>query len=369
MKNEEKYMALALELAEKGAGFVSPNPMVGAVVVKEGRIIGTGYHKACGQAHAERNALADCRESPEGADLYVTLEPCCHHGSTPPCTEAILQSRIARVIVGSRDPNPLVAGNGIRMLRDRGIEVVTGVLKERCDRLNEVFMHYISTGTPYVVLKYAMTLDGKIAAVSGDSKWITGEEARHYVHQCRSRYSSVMTGVGTVLADDPMLNCRIQGGKNPVRIICDSNLRMPLESRIAATAAEIPTILASCCQNREKEEAYRKCGIKILHTAPKNGRVDLRELMKMLAKLEIDSIFMEGGGNLNWSALESGIVNKVQAYIAPKLFGGTGAKTPVGGVGVERPDQAFYLDQISTRQIGGDWLIEGKVKKSCLQES
>lgn len=366
---EEKYMALALELAEKGAGFVGPNPMVGAVAVKEGRIIGTGYHKAYGQAHAERSALADCRESPEGADLYVTLEPCCHQGKTPPCTEAIWQSRIARVIVGSSDPNPLVAGNGIRILREKGIEVVTGVLKDQCDRLNEVFFHYISTGTPYVVMKYAMTLDGKIASVSGASKWITGVESRQYVHQCRSRYSSVMTGVGTVLADDPMLNCRIEGGRNPVRIVCDSNLRMPLKSRIAATAKEIPTMLVCCRRDREREEAYQKCGIKIIHTAPQNGRVDLCGLMKTLGEMGIDSIFMEGGGSLNWSALESGIVNKVQAYIAPKLFGGTGGKSPVGGCGVDLPDQAFFLDRISSRQIGGDWLIEGEVKKSCLQES
>lgn len=367
--NEERYMELALELAQKGAGFVSPNPLVGAVVVKDGRIIGAGYHKAYGQPHAERNALADCRESPRGADLYVTLEPCCHYGKTPPCTEAILQSKIARVIIGSYDPNPLVSGKGIRTLRDHGVEVVTGVLKEQCDKLNEIFNHFIRNKTPYVVMKYAMTLDGKTAAVSGASRWITGEDARHYVHQCRSRYSAVMTGVGTVLADDPMLNCRIQGGRNPVRIICDTSLGTPLKSRIAVSADQIPTILACCCQEPEKEEAYLKCGIKIIHTASRDGRVDLGDLMKQLGETEIDSVFMEGGAELNWSALESGIVNKVQAYIAPKILGGVGAKTPVGGAGAELPGQAYLLEHMEIRQFGHDWMIEGEVKKSCLPES
>lgn len=366
--NEERYMEMALELAEKGAGFVSPNPLVGAVVVKDGRIIGAGYHKACGQPHAERNALADCRESPRGADLYVTLEPCCHYGKTPPCTEAILQSKIARVFIGSTDPNPLVSGKGIKTLRDHGVEVVTGILKERCDKLNEVFNHYIRTRTPYVVMKYAMTLDGKTAAVSGASRWITGEEARHYVHECRHRYSAVMTGVGTVLADDPMLNCRIQGGRNPVRIICDTNLRTPLNSQIVLSAETIPTILACCRQDPEKEATYRNHGIKIIHTARKNAHVDLSDLMKQLGEMEMDSIFMEGGAELNWSALESGIVNKVHAYIAPKIFGGAGAKTPVGGVGVQLPDQAYFLDHMSVRQFGDDWMIEGEVKP-CLPES
>lgn len=211
----KQYMYRALELAKKGTGAVNPNPLVGAVLVKDNRIIGEGYHQKYGQLHAERNAIADCYrrgENPAGAELYVTLEPCCHYGKTPPCTEAIIENKIVKVYVGSNDPNPLVDGGGIAVLRAHGIEVETGILKQECDALNEIFFHYIRTKRPFVLMKYAMTMDGKIATVTGDSKWITGEAARRQVHEDRNRCAAIMAGVGTVIADNPMLNCRPAGG-------------------------------------------------------------------------------------------------------------------------------------------------------------
>ena len=241
---DQDYMALALDLAQKGAGWTSPNPMVGAVLVKQGRIIGQGYHARWGDLHAERAALAACQEAPAGSTLYVTLEPCCHQGKQPPCTQAILEAGITRVVVGSGDPNPLVAGQGLAQLRAQGVQVTEGVLAEECRALNHVFFHYSQTGRPYVVLKYAMTLDGKLAADTGSSQWITGEAARRHVHTQRSRYRSILVGVGTVLADDPQLTCRMEGGRNPLRLVCDTHLRTPLTAQVVKTAGELPTCLA-----------------------------------------------------------------------------------------------------------------------------
>ena len=360
---DEKYMAMALELAARGRGWTSPNPLVGAVVVKDGKVIGKGWHERYGQLHAERNALAECIESPEGADIYVTLEPCCHHGKQPPCTDALIEAGIKRVIVGSGDPNPLVAGKGIEILKNHGIEVTEGVLGEECRALNKVFFHFIKTGTPYVTMKYAMTMDGKIAAYTGDSKWVTGEKAREHVQLQRHINSGIMVGVGTVLADDPLLTCRMPGGKNPVRIICDSQLRTPLTSRIVRTAGTVPTLIATCCTETLKYEALREAGCHIITVGEKNGHVDLIELMEKLGSEKIDSILLEGGGTLNWSALESGIVQKVQAYIAPKIFGGASAKTPVEGQGYPSPASSLRLaDSVITR-LGEDFLIEGEILK------
>lgn len=359
--DDREYMRLALRLAEKGAGWTAPNPMVGAVIVKNGRVIGQGWHEKCGHPHAERNALASCTEQPEGATMYVTLEPCCHYGQQPPCTEAILDAGIKRVAVGSHDPNPLVSGKGIQILREHGVEVIEGVLEDECTRLNEVFFHYIQTKRPFVVMKYAMTLDGKIAAYTGDSKWITGEEARSHVQEQRHRYTGIMVGVGTVLADDPLLTCRKAGCKNPVRIICDTNLRTPLAAKVVATARETATILATCCPEREKWAAYEKAGCRILLVEQEKGHIHLRQLMERLGQERIDSILLEGGGTLNWAALESGIVQKVQAYIAPKLFGGQTAKTPVEGVGVPSPASAFHLKNTVITQLGKDILLESEV--------
>lgn len=364
---EEAYMRLALELARKGCGHVSPNPMVGAVIVKEGRIIGRGYHQQYGGLHAERNAIADCRESPEGAELYVTLEPCCHWGKTPPCTDAILESGICRVVIGSSDPNPLVAGKGIQILRCHGIAVTENVLKEECDELNEVFLYFIQQKEPFVVMKYAMTMDGKIATSSGLSKWITGEEARRKVHQDRNRYAAIMVGVGTVLADDPQLTCRLLEGKNPVRIICDTHLRTPLTARVVATATETRTILATCCMEEARRQPYLAAGCDVLLLPEKDGHVDLQALMQELGRQKLDSVLLEGGTSLNWSALQSGIVNKVQAYIAPKLFGGAAAKSPIGGCGVLSPQEAYRLTVPEITLLGEDFLLESQVIP-CSQE-
>lgn len=359
--NDSAYMQLALQLAQKGCGFVSPNPMVGAVIVKNERIIGSGYHERYGEAHAERNALASCSESPVGATMYVTLEPCCHYGKQPPCVEAIIEAGIRRVVIGSKDPNPLVAGKGISILRNHGILVTEHVLEDKCNELNDVFFHYIRTNQPLVVMKYAMTLDGKIATYTGASKWITGEEARAYVHTLRHRYSAIMVGVGTVLADNPLLNCRMEGGRNPIRIVCDSSLRTPLDSQIVKTAKDIPTILATCCQKREKQLPYEHNGCRILLVDEKNGHINLNTLIKRLGEDGIDSILLEGGATLNWSALQSGIVQKVNAFIAPKLFGGISAQTPISGPGFPTPSDGIILKNQRIRQIGEDILIEGEI--------
>lgn len=367
MQKKEEYMRRALELARKGEGHTSPNPMVGCVVVKDGRIISEGYHEKCGEFHAERNALTRCTEDTAGADLYVTLEPCCHQGKTPPCTDIIIEKKIARVFVGSMDSNPLVAGKGVQILRDHGIYVETGILDAECRKLNEVFYHYIATKTPFVVMKYAMTLDGKIACATGDSKWVTGEIARTQVHRMRGRYRGIMVGIGTVLADDPMLNCRVEGGVDPVRIICDSNLRIPTESQIVKTASDIETIVA-CSQEaleserkQEKIRRLKEAGIQIIGTEGAHG-VNLVELMKKLGGQNIDSILLEGGGTLNASALEDGIVNKVYAYIAGKLIGGMDARSPVEGMGIDRMADAITLQNVEIEKLGDDFCIVGYVK-------
>lgn len=367
MQKKEEYMRRALELARKGEGHTSPNPMVGCVVVKDGRIISEGYHEKYGEFHAERNALTRCTEDTAGADLYVTLEPCCHQGKTPPCTDIIIEKKIARVFVGSMDSNPLVAGKGVQILRDHGIYVETGIMDAECRKLNEVFYHYIATKTPFVVMKYAMTLDGKIACATGDSKWVTGEIARTQVHRMRGRYRGIMVGIGTVLADDPMLNCRVEGGVDPVRIICDSNLHIPTESQIVKTASDIETIVA-CSQEaleserkQEKIRRLKEAGIQIIGTEGAHG-VNLVELMKKLGGQNIDSILLEGGGTLNASALEDGIVNKVYAYIAGKLIGGMDARSPVEGMGIDRMADAITLQNVEIEKLGDDFCIVGYVK-------
>ena len=362
---DRDYMSRAIELAKQGIGWTNPNPMVGAVIVKDGRIIGEGYHRRCGELHAERNAIASLKESAVGAALYVTLEPCCHYGRTPPCTEAILEQGIARVVIGSRDPNPEVAGKGAAVLRKAGIRVEEDFMKEECDRLNSIFFHYITKKTPYVVMKYAMTADGKIATRTGASKWITGEAARAKVQKLRHRCMGIMAGIGTVLADDPMLNVRIEGGRSPIRIICDSGLRIPPDSQICRTAKEFPTIVA-CAAARLKgreEEILRleRLGIQVVQTFGGKGVVDLKELMGILGSQGIDSILLEGGGTLNDSALQAGIVSEIQAFVAPKIFGGNEAKTPVAGRGVNLPDEAVPLTLEKISQVGEDLLLEYKV--------
>ena len=361
------YMRLAIQLAKQGCGWVNPNPMVGAVIVKEGSIIGQGYHKKYGELHAERIALASCQASAKGATLYVTLEPCCHHGRTPPCTDAIIESGITRVVVGSADPNPLVAGKGIEILRSHGIEVIEDTAKDECDKLNESFFHYIQSKTPYVIMKYAMTMDGKIATYTGKSQWITGPEARRRVHEDRHRYSAIMVGVGTVLADDPLLTCRLENSRNPLRIICDTNLRTPLNANIVTTNDAAPTLIATAVTEVERHKPYLDAGCEIMVLPQKDNHIDLNILMIKLGERQIDSLLLEGGGTLNWSALKSGIVNKIQSYIAPKVFGGSGT-SPVEGLGVTHPNEAFRLKKPVITQVGEDILLESEVI-SCSQES
>lgn len=363
--DDEKYMRQAIALALKGTGRVNPNPLVGAVVVKDGRIIGEGYHQQYGCPHAERNALAACTESPAGATIYVTLEPCCHHGKNPPCTEALIAAGISRVVVGSPDPNPLVAGKGIAQLKAAGIQVEEGFLQAECDAINFIFFHYITTNKPYLALKYAMTADGKIACHTGASRWITGEVARHHVHQLRNKYAAIMVGTGTVLADDPELTCRIENGNNPVRIVCDTQLRTPLSSKLVTTAKEVPTIIATCCQEESRHKPYQEAGCQIWVVPSKNGGVDLQTLVHRLGQEKIDSVLVEGGGQLNWSLLQAGLVQRVYTYIAPKIFGGAAARSPVGGIGVDNPQQAFQMRVVATQQLGEDFLLEQEVLPSC----
>ncbi len=373
MSFDKKYMERAIELAKKGIGAVNPNPLVGAVIVKDGRIIGEGYHAKYGELHAERNAFANLTEDATGAEMYVTLEPCCHYGKQPPCVEAIVEHKIAKVYVGSDDPNEKVAGKGIKYLRDNGIEVETQVMKSECDEINPVFFHYITTGKPYVVMKYAMTMDGKIATYKGLSKWITGEEARNRVQHTRHRYKGIMVGVGTVIADNPMLTCRLEGGRNPIRIVCDSNLRIPMECNLVKTAKDIPTIVGAI-EKQPTDKGYEKYisklqaleaeGVQVISVKAVDNRIDLEDFMLKLGKQSIDGILLEGGGTLNYSALSSGIVNEVQMYIAPKIFGGKDAISPVEGMGVETPDMCFVFGLKKVEKIDGDILLT-YVKKEC----
>lgn len=365
---EEQFMKRAIELAKQGVGWTAPNPLVGAVVVKNGRVIGEGYHRKYGELHAERNALAACTEDPAGATLYVTLEPCCHYGKTPPCTEIIIEKKIAKVVIGSRDPNPKVAGKGARILREHGIEVVEDYMREACDALNPVFFHYITTKTPYVVLKFAMTLDGKIATRTGASKWITGEAARNHVHQLRGRYAGILAGIGTVLADDPMLNCRIDGAHQPLRIILDSHLRIPMGSRLVRSAKEYPLLIVCNESTRDREEGtsriqkLEEAGAKVWTLPEKNGHPDLNVLMQRLGEEKIDSVLIEGGGTVNETALKAHIVHHVYAYIAPKIFGGEDAKTPVEGSGIRLPQECANLRLAKITVLLNDMLLEYDVE-------
>ena len=364
-KIDEMYMERALALAARGRGTTTPNPMVGAVIVKDGRIIGEGYHIRAGEGHAEVNAFKNAAEDVTGATMYVTLEPCSHYGKTPPCADKIVEKKIGRVVVGALDPNPLVAGRGIEKIRNAGIPVVTGVLAEESIALNEVFMKYIVTKRPFVVLKAAMSLDGKIATADGESQWISCEASREEVHRLRHELTGIMAGIGTVLADDPMLNCRIPGGKQPVRIIVDSHLSIPENSKLAGSAREFPLVVASV----EKADASKKARLEVMGAkvieipANQDGPVDLNALMERLGEMKIDSILLEGGGRLAEGALKAGIVDKVQFYIAPVLIGGEGAKTPVEGRGIETLSQAWHISDWKAETIGDDLKIIGYIKE------
>lgn len=377
-------MRRAIELAKKGGGYVHPNPLVGCVVVKDDEIIAEGYHEKYGEFHAERNALTRCQSETKGASLYVTLEPCCHYGKTPPCTEIIIEKGIKKVFVGILDPNLLVAGKGVKILQDAGIEVEVGLCENEIREMNKVFLKYITTKRPYVIMKTAMTLDGKIAAYTGDSKWVTNEESRKKVHELRSELAGVVVGIGTVLADDPMLNVRLEGEHHqPVRIVVDSNLRIPVDSQLVKTANEYRTIVA--CRHFDRSEAERSeveksslnvnkqkgfldslrslemTGVELLECQSNNNHVDINDLMTKLGAMGIDSLLLEGGGTLNAAFLEAGCVDEVWAFIAPKIIGGEGAKTPVSGKGIDKMSEAINLQDIDIQNINGDILIKGKI--------
>lgn len=358
---DEEYMQLAISLAKQGSPFTAPNPLVGAVIVKDDEVIGRGFHARYGELHAERRALQNCSElgnNPTGAALYVTLEPCCHTGKQPPCTEAIIDAGISKVIVGSSDPNPLVAGKGISQLRQAGITVIEGLLEAKCNAVNKIFFHYITNGLPYMVCKYAMTLDGNIATGTGDSKWISGKEALEFVHTLRSTYTAIMVGSGTVLADDPLLTSH-GGVKDPIRIVCDSRLRTPLTAQLVRTAHQYKTIIATVPQEKDLQEKIQKleqagCSVWILPET--NGHLDLKALLKKAAREKIDSIFVEGGAGLHTSLLAERLVQKLIVIVAPKLCGA--GKQPVLNLGINKIKDALYCGTPLVRQYGSDIIIE-----------
>ena len=385
-------MRRAVDIAKKGIGFVNPNPMVGCVVVKDDVIISEGYHELYGGFHAERNALMNNEADFNGATLYVTLEPCCHHGKTPPCTDIIIEKGISKVFVGILDPNPLVDRKGISILRDAGIEVVTGVLEDEIKELNKVFLKYIKTRHPYVLMKTAMTLDGKIASYTGDSKWITNEKSRQLVHKLRSEMMGIVVGIGTVIADDPMLNCRYESQQTtdngqqdlstsveihgrvssvhkvhqPIRIIVDTKASISLDSQIVKTAKEYRTILAVSGQQSaiSKLEMLKSFNVEILCCEEKNGHVDINDLMVKLGEMGIDSLLLEGGSTLNAAFLDAGCVDEIYAFIAPKIIGGQDSKSPVGGKGIDLMSDAIMLKDIKIEQFDNDILIKGKIKST-----
>lgn len=357
----EEYMKLAIHLAKRGRGKTSPNPLVGAVIVKDGMVIGKGYHKKAGGDHAEIIALKEAGVHAEDSELYLNLEPCCHFGKTPPCTEAILKSGIKKVIIGMEDPNPLVSGKGIDILRDRGVKTEVGLLKEDCERLNEVFIKYISTGKPFVILKAAASLDGKIATSTGESRWITGEKSRNFVHRLRNQVDAIMVGIGTIVKDDPRLTTRIKGnmGKDPIRIVVDTRLNILPEAKVFNPDSKAKTIIVTGKSvPRKKIARIEEAGGIVLPVEKVKGRVDLIKTIRLLGKMEITSIMIEGGSKINDSVLKSGIVDKFYLFLAPKIIGGSEAAGIVGGEGLKRLSDAVRLKDLSVRKLGSDLLIE-----------
>lgn len=359
---DEFYMKRALELAVKGIGMVNPNPMVGAVIVKDNKVIGEGFHEKYGHAHAERNAVKNAVEDIEGATVYVTLEPCAHYGKTPPCVDLLIEKKVRKVVIGMLDPNPLVAGKSIKKLKENNIEVKVGVKEKECRKLNEVFIKYITTKKPFVIMKAGISIDGKIATSSGESKWITSERSRLHSHELRNRMSGIMVGINTVLSDDPSLTYRGEHkGKDPLRIIIDSTLKVPFESKVIKYNNN--NTIVACVENTDliKKEKLEKMGVKIIETKSKKGKVDLQEVVEKLGKEKIDSILLEGGGTLNFSALKEGIVDKVRFYIAPKIIGGENSKNSVSGQGFYNLDDCVNLKDMSYEQIGNEIVVEGYI--------
>ena len=360
----DQMMNLAFDLARKGEGRTSPNPPVGAVVVSGDKIVGQGFHPVAGEPHAEVFALRDAGSRARGADLYVTLEPCHHHGRTGPCTEAIISAGISRVFVGCLDPNPLVTGRGIKYLQDSGIEVTSGVLEDPCLRLIAPFAKHIQTGLPFVTLKTAMTLDGQTATSDGESQWITGEESRLQVHRMRNRSDAVMTGIGSVLADDSLLTTRLlDGGRDAVRIVVDSQLRIPDTAKILTTdSSSLPLIATTTAAPHPRIQELERRGVEVLIVeADSMGRVSLPELMKQLGQRNIQSLLLESGSTLNGAAFRSGIIDRVAFFVAPKIFGGNDGRFVFSGSGVSFLHEALGLINMRCQSFGNDILIEGEV--------
>ena len=357
----ERYMRRAIELALRAEGQTSPNPLVGACVVKGGRIVGEGLHKMAGLPHAEVNALNAAGQKAKGASLYVTLEPCDHFGRTPPCTEAIIRSGIKEVIIAMRDPNPINNGRGIRRLKKSGIKTVQGVLEDKAKAMNRPYIKFITKGLPYVTLKLAESLDGKIATSRGDSKWITGEEARRRVQFLRGRVDAVMVGVNTIIKDDPRLTLRV-GKKKLTRIILDSRLRTPLDARIFADSERSPIVIAAAeGANQNKARALEKRGALVLSVKSRRDKVDIVQLLKILAEMGMMHILVEGGGELAASLIENGLADHLLFFIAPKIIGGRDAVTSVEGDGVDLVSGAVRVKGIKLRRFGEDILVEGDI--------
>jgi diaminohydroxyphosphoribosylaminopyrimidine deaminase / 5-amino-6-(5-phosphoribosylamino)uracil reductase len=369
-KMDEKYMKRALALAEKGRGKTKPNPLVGAVIVKDDLIIGEGWHKYYGGNHGEIQAINDATDKKNvvrGSTLYVNLEPCSHFGKTPPCSARIIQEGIKRVVIGTVDPNPLVAGQGIKQLRQAGILVEIGVLKKEAEKLNEVFFYGICQQKPFVHYKCGMSLDGKIATRTGESQWISGEESRKKVHRLRGQYTGIMVGVDTITADNPRLTCREKGFENPSRIIMDSHLRIPLKAKVVQTAKEIPTYLVTLIEANDYPQELIDAGVKLITVSSKQGRCDLNQAMEKLYMEGIDSILLEGGPTLAEAAFREEIIQRISFFIAPIIIGGADAKTSVEGKGIGELAKAYQLEMEEVKQYGRDFLFEGVVRRNkCL---
>jgi len=361
-ETDEFWMGRALDLAARGRGRTSPNPMVGAVIVKNGQLVGEGFHAYAGSDHAEVVAHREAGSAASGGTLYVSLEPCCHHGRTPPCVDEIVHAGIRRVVAASEDPNPAVSGRGIAALREAGLTVEVGLLGGEAARLNEAFFKYVRTGLPLVTLKVAASLDGKIATRTGESRWITGESARRLVHQLRNEADAVLVGIGTVLRDDPLLTTRlgIADQRDPIRVIVDNLARLPLRAKVVNRASTAPTILAvSQMAPQSKLEAIQREGVQVIIVENSPRRVSLERLMEALGKRGVLSVIIEGGAEINASALREGVVDKVLVFLAPILIGGKSTPTAVGGDGIESLGQALRLHDVRIDRFDGDILVEG----------
>lgn len=354
---DQRHMRRAIALARKGLGRTSPNPVVGCVIVRDGVVVGEGWHRKAGTPHAEIHALTEAGPRARGADVYVTLEPCCHHGRTPPCADALVDAAVGRVIAGMTDPNPKVMGQGLARLQEAGIPVIVGLLEQECRRLNEPFIKHVTTGLPLVTCKTAMTLDGRIATATGDSRWVTGERSRRCVHRLRERSDAIMVGVGTVLADDPLLTCRLPGGQDPLRVVVDSCLRTPPSAKVLAPHSDAATLIAALPGNDAARFALDEAGAEILTCSAANGGVDLHELLLKLGSRGIQSVLLEGGGTLAGAFLRQGLIDRFLFFLAPKLVGGDGPG-PFAGAGIERMAEAHGLTISRVARFGDDILVE-----------